>query len=476
MQVKYVMYRSWLRIKEDPSITIFPIFGQLIMALILSSVLYNLPQNTDSSYFKGADMFFAVLYNAFASLLEIMSLFEARAIVEKHKKYALYRPSADALASIVSELPVKLMMSMSFNFVFYFMSHLFRSIGAVSTSLAGAMTPATTLLLAMVIYTGFVIPTPLMLGWSRWINYINPVGYVFESLMLNEVHDREFECTSFIPSGPNFKQFSIANKVCQAVGARPGRSFVNGTDYLQEAYRYTNGHKWRNLGITIAFAVFFLGVYVALTEFNKGAMQNGEIILFLKGSLKKHMQQKAHDSEYGGIPNEKISYEAATEAEKFEKGGESGSVSSAPIPENKEIFFWRDLTYQVKIKKEDRVILNHVDGWVKPGQITALMGASGAGRTTLLNCLSERVTSGTITDGVRLVNGHALDSSFQRSIGHVQQQDLHLPTSTVREALQFSAYLRQPRQVSKKEKDDYVDYVIDLLDDTLCRCISRCCW
>ena len=71
-------------------------------------------------------------------------------------------------------------------------------------------------------------------------------------------------------------------------------------------------------------------------------------------------------------------------------------------------YFLEDLTYQVKIKKEDRVILDHVDGWVKPGQITALMGASGAGKTTLLNCLSERVTTGIITDGERLVNGHAL--------------------------------------------------------------------
>ena len=110
------------------------------------------------------------------------------------------------------------------------------------------------------------------------------------------------------------------------------------------------------------------------------------------------------------------------------------------------------MTYQVKIKKEDRVILDHVDGWVKPGQITALMGASGAGKTTLLNCLSERVTTGIITDGERLVNGHALDSSFQRSIGYVQQQDVHLETTTVREALQFSAYLRQSNKISKRRK------------------------
>ena len=110
------------------------------------------------------------------------------------------------------------------------------------------------------------------------------------------------------------------------------------------------------------------------------------------------------------------------------------------------------------------MILNSVDGWVKPGQVTALMGASGAGKTTLLNALSDRLTSGVITSGVRMVNGHELDASFQRSIGYVQQQDLHLQTSTVREALTFSAYLRQPKSVPKSEKDSYVDYIIRLLE------------
>ena len=182
--------------------------------------------------------------------------------------------------------------------------------------------------------------------------------------------------------------------------------------------------------------------------------------------IEKHKRKTAAsnkgDIEAGPVAG-KLDYQDEAEAVNNEKFTEKGSTGSVDFPENREIFFWRDLTYQVKIKKEDRVILDHVDGWVKPGQITALMGASGAGKTTLLNCLSERVTTGVITDGERLVNGHALDSSFQRSIGYVQQQDVHLPTSTVREALQFSAYLRQSNKISKKEKDDYVDYVIDLL-------------
>lgn len=56
------------------------------------------------------------------------------------------------------------------------------------------------------------------------------------------------------------------------------------------------------------------------------------------------------------------------------------------------------------------------------------------------------------------------DESFQRKTGYVQQQDLHLPTATVRETLQFSALLRQPKRYSKEEKLSYVDEVIKMLD------------
>jgi ATP-binding cassette subfamily G (WHITE) protein 2 (PDR) len=56
------------------------------------------------------------------------------------------------------------------------------------------------------------------------------------------------------------------------------------------------------------------------------------------------------------------------------------------------------------------------------------------------------------------------DDSFQRKTGYVQQQDLHLPTSTVRETLEFSALLRQPKRYSKQEKLAYVDEVIAMLE------------
>ena len=90
-------------------------------------------------------------------------------------------------------------------------------------------------------------------------------------------------------------------------------------------------------------------------------------------------------------------------------------------------------------------------------------GVSGAGKTTLLDVLATRATIGVVS-GEALVDGSPRGASFQRKTGYVQQQDLHLETSTVREALRFSAFLRQPASTSKQEKLDYVEEVIRLLD------------
>jgi len=67
------------------------------------------------------------------------------------------------------------------------MSMFFRCIAALSRTLAQAMAPAAIVILALIIYTGFAIPTRYMKPWFRWINYIDPVAYAFEALMINEV-------------------------------------------------------------------------------------------------------------------------------------------------------------------------------------------------------------------------------------------------------------------------------------------------
>jgi len=69
-----------------------------------------------------------------------------------------------------------------------------------------------------------------------------------------------------------------------------------------------------------------------------------------------------------------------------------------------------------------------------------------------------------VVTGQMLVDGRERNTGFQRKTGYVQQQDLHLQTSTVREALNFSALLRQPKNTPKAEKLAYVDEVIKVLE------------
>lgn len=69
-----------------------------------------------------------------------------------------------------------------------------------------------------------------------------------------------------------------------------------------------------------------------------------------------------------------------------------------------------------------------------------------------------------VISGQILVDGRLRDTGFQRKTGYVQQQDLHLATSTVREALTFSAILRQPKATTHADKVAYVDEVIKVLE------------
>ncbi|KAL9082534.1 MAG: hypothetical protein Q9165_008865 [Trypethelium subeluteriae] len=474
-QVQLCFWRGYRRLRADPSQTVMMGVGNTIIALIMSSLFYNMGTTTGTFYGRAVVLFVAILFNAFSSMLEILTLYAQRPIVEKQSRYAFYHPSAESYASVLVDLPVKIINTISFNLVFYFMTNLnrgpgpfffyllvvfllvmamsgaFRSIASLSRTEQQAMIPASNMLLALIIFTGFVVPVDYMLGWCRWINYVNPVAYGYEALMVNEFHGRNFSCSTYIP---DYAGASANNVACNAVGAVPGQPYVNGDHYINSAYSYYYSHRWRNVGIIIAMAAFNHLVYFIASEYVTAKKSKGEVLIFRRGFIPSSSAKDGDDIEKslpGPVP-------AVVNTKAYiSKHQQSfrGSVS---------VFHWENVCYDMKIKKESRRILDHVDGWIKPGTLTALMGVSGAGKTTLLDVLADRRVGVGVISGDMLVDGKIRDESFQRKTGYAQQQDLHLETSTIREALIFSALLRQPAGVPEQEKLAYVDEVIKLLD------------
>lgn len=102
---------------------------------------------------------------------------------------------------------------------------------------------------------------------------------------------------------------------------------------------------------------------------------------------------------------------------------------------------------------EDKLrLLCEVTGAFRPGVLTALMGVSGAGKTTLMDVLAGRKTGGYIDGDIGISGFPKIQETFARISGYCEQNDIHSPQVTVQESLIYSAFLRLPKEVSKEEK------------------------
>ncbi|WEW59685.1 FAD-dependent urate hydroxylase [Emydomyces testavorans] len=111
-----------------------------------------------------------------------------------------------------------------------------------------------------------------------------------------------------------------------------------------------------------------------------------------------------------------------------------------------------DVSYYLNGKQ----ILSGIRGIARPGQVTAIMGASGAGKTTFLDILARKNKRG-IVQGNFYVNGEKVDDNEYRNVvGFVDQEDTMLPTLTVHETILTSALLRLPRDMSNIVKEQRV--------------------
>ncbi|KAI0198206.1 ABC-2 type transporter [Astrocystis sublimbata] len=464
LQDKLGLSLSWLR--------------TIVIAIVLGTLYLNLGQTSASAFSKGGLLFISLLFNAFQAFSELGSTMTGRPVVNKHKAYAFHRPSALWIAQIFVDTAFSAVQILVFSVIVYFLSNLtrtagqffifyllilvgniamtlyFRIIGCLSPDFDYAIKFAVVTVTLFILTSGYLIQYQSQQVWLRWIFYINALGLSFSSLMANEFGHAELTCTaeSLIPAGPGYD--NISNQVCTLAGSKPGTTTISGADYITQGFTYRPEDLWRNFGIIIGIIAFFLIMNVVLGEFVKYGMGGNTAKVFVPPNEERKKLNKALDSKR--LQRTK----SRTQAE-----GSALKIDSTSV------LTWEDLNYDVPVPGGTRRLLNSVYGYCQPGELTALMGASGAGKTTLLDVLAARKNIGVIHGDI-LVDGSKPGKEFQRSTSYAEQLDMHDPTQTVREALRFSADLRQSFETPQSEKYSYVEEIIALLEmESIADCI-----
>ncbi|KAI4251098.1 MAG: hypothetical protein LQ352_005065 [Teloschistes flavicans] len=440
----------------------------IILCLTVGSLYFDLTVNAQSAFTRGGLLFFAIILNGWFQFPELFDAHTNRPVLERQAALNLYRPSAVALARVLIDLPLiafqhvlcvlpfyfltKLQVDAGRFFFFYLtlfistvnFSNLLRAFAYYVSSLDDCFRYGGTATTVCVLFAGFLIPPVSMPNIFGWIHYFNPTYYAFENLLVNEFTGLDIACDAsyVIPSIPNA---GPQYQTCNLLGAQPGQVTVAGSQYV-EALGWSFSHRWRNIGIMIVIAVVYVLASAIGSEIMKFTPQGGAPIIFVKSRS---------NSRTGSKRSRDIEKEAAMSP----SGDISSDSDTGKIHHEGPALTWKNLTVDIGEKH----ILKGINAYVRPGDFTALCGASGAGKTTLLTALSQTNFAGTLAGEV-LFGGKEPGRAFKKATGFAQQQDLHDGTATVREALEFSALLRQPQHYSRSEKLAYVDHILDLLD------------
>lgn len=197
--------------------------------------------------------------------------------------------------------------------------------------------------------------------WSRWIFYLNPGAYAFEPLMANEFSGLELECVApqYVPYGGRYDDESSAYRGCTVLGS-DSTGMIDGHAYISQQFSYATGHIWRGFGVLIGFCVTFI-IVTALGCELRNSRGRSSVLLYKRGSRGKKPEKDV---------------EAAAD--------EKATPHAAPVsrPVKQSTFCWHDLDYSVKYQGRQKQLLDKVFGFVRPGNLVALMDCSGAGKTT----------------------------------------------------------------------------------------------
>ncbi|KAM1965448.1 hypothetical protein ACFX15_045785 [Malus domestica] len=505
--LKACFAKEWLLIKRNSFVYIFKMVQISIVAVVATTVFLRTQMHTqnenDGALFISA-IIFSLVTNLFNGFSELSLTIARLPVFYKHRDLLFHPAWTFTLPCVLLRIPISLLestiwvgityytigfapeASRFFNQLLLFFliqqmaAGMFRLIAGVCRTMIISNTGGSISLMIVFILGGFLIPRGEIPKWWMWSYWISPMAYGFNALTVNEM---------FAPRWMNKLASDNATRLGVAVlenfGIFPDRNWV----WIGSAAL---------VGYAVFFNILFTLVLMYLNPLGKPQPMISEEVAaeiradeeeskddqnFRRPKLKTDSIFRSFSSSDGNNSGEMQIWRLGSRSNANRLGRnansslEAGNVVTLKrgmvLPYTPLAMSFDSVNYYVdmppKMKeeevKEDRLqLLCEVTGAFRPGVLTALMGVSGAGKTTLMDVLAGRKTGGYIEGDIRISGYPKKQETFARISGYCEQNDIHSPQVTVKDSLIYSAFLRLPKEVTKEEKMTFVDEVMELVE------------
>lgn len=301
--------------------------------------------------------------------------------------------------------------------------------------------------------------------------YFLPLGWTLQSYMYGLYHDLPdhagtFTCTpgealdaGGVCTTQGFYCYSDADPSGAVCYGKSGDQILNSLS-VQFTIFGDEGHYGRNIGFIVAFGVLcrlgYMGAIYVLTQ-----MYGGQEPQPLPSTYEvmEVVKEEADESSM----NEKA-FNASIRSD-----GSLEEIKIAPLGGNSVNFSFSKISYSIPQKKsEPKRVLNNVSATVKSGEVLAVVGPSGAGKTILLDTLTFNKGPGApsgeiLLNGVKMTREKFVDSAI-----YVPREDNLWPSLTPQEHLDFAFNLYRP-DLSPSERALEIAELLDVTGMSSCK-------
>ncbi|KAG1698458.1 hypothetical protein DVH05_015000 [Phytophthora capsici] len=441
----------------------------VVMGLMYGSTFWQM-NDVDSQLVLGL-LFSCSMFLSMSQASQVSTYMDARSVFYKQRGANFFRSGAYVLATSLTQIPLCILETILFGSIVYWMggyvelvdryivflvtlflcqmwftSFIFL-LSSASPNLTIAQPIMFVAVLFFMLFGGFLIAKDNIPDYLIWMYWIDPLAWCIRALSLNQYLAPKFDVCVY-------KGVDYCVKYNQTVGKYTLGVFNLKTESMWIWYGW--------IYLVSGYLFFIFCSYLVLEYVRYESPTN----VAMGEQDKQTVEPHAAYSEMAATPKSEekiIEIQTVAIPEAPEAGRESTEFKIVPVT-----LAFHDLWYSVPLpgatNDEQIDLLKGVSGFALPGTMTALMGSSGAGKTTLMDVIAGRKTGGRI-QGKILLNGHAAnDLAIRRCTGYCEQMDIHSDSATVREALVFSAMLRQDASIPTAQKMESVDECIELLE------------